>query len=1090
MEVRVLGELEVVGPGGVAIDVAGSRLRRLVTRLAVDAGHVVTSAALVDAVWGDERPADPVGALQTLVSRLRRALGNPTVVQQSHQGYRLTVASDAVDAERFRRLARRGRDLLAAGDAAMARSTLAEALDLWRGPALADADDGEYAVALTARLDEERLDALAARVDADLALGHAADVVAELEDRTRANPLREQLAGQLMRALAATGRPAEALAAYERLRSTLAETLGTDPSPTLRELHLALLREDVPGAQPPIGRRPGLRAGLTSFLGREAETERVVGVLTGSRLATVVGPGGAGKTRLATEVGRAWQAAHGGGASLVELAPVRDENGVLPAFLAALDLREAIVLERTREARRGTDDFSLLVATLSTGPYLLVVDNCEHLLDAAARLVEDLLASCPTLRVLATSREPLGVDGESLCVLPPLGLPPWEVGFDEAMSYASVQLFVERASAVRSGLVLDESTLAPVVEIVRRLDGLPLAIELAAARTRVLPVPEVAKRLSDRFRLLTGGRRTALPRHQTLRAVVEWSWDLLTADERLLAERLAVFPAGSTTESATAVCADERLDAADVPTLLGSLVDKSLLTVDESHGLRYRMLETIREFGIDRLAERRDVDEARLRHATFFADLVSLQSRRLYDAQQLDAARVLDVEHDNILSAVRYLGDSEDAARTMRMVLELSWYWSLVGAHAEAWTWLGYALAVPGEAAPGARELARVVMLMTRGMEDNTAFEEDMTLKAAALQQELELLPDPDYALPQAVVLRAMLAYFAGSPEVAEQKRLAGVEHPDPWVRAVMLMLGAAMAENFGHVEVTRANVDTAFKEFTALGDRWGLATVVAMRAQLQTYDGDLEGAIASYAEAEEYLRALGAHSDEAFMAMRLANLRLRLDDLDGARREIARFDELEDASGFPLILANAGRGWIAVREGDMDKVAAIRDTMTAQAESSRALGGAHGQALLGTMVALLDVELGDLDAASKSVTAGYTAALATKDMPILAGNGAATARLALAYDRCEVAAELLGAAARVRGIEDATDPTIAELFAVLPTRLGEEAFAAAYDRGWSLSQADAVKRLDPASLDVTEAEPLEADEVGGVEAPGQARRR
>ena len=608
MEVRVLGELEVVGPGGVAIDVAGSRLRRLVTRLAVDAGQVVTSAELVDAVWGEDPPADPVGALQTLVSRLRRALSNPAVVQQSHQGYRLTVASDAVDAERFRRLARQGRDLLASGDAATARSTLAEALDLWRGPALADADDAEYAVALAARLDEERLDALAARVDADLALGHAADVVAELEDRTRANPLREQLTGQLMRALAACGRPAEALAAYERLRGTLADTLGTDPSPALRELHVALLREDVPGA-PPIGRRPGLRAGLTSFLGREAETERVLGVLAGSRLATVVGPGGAGKTRLATEVGRAWQAAHGGGASLVELAPVRDESGVLPAFLAALDLREAVVLERTREARRGTDDLSLLVATLSAGPYLLVVDNCEHLLDAAARLVEELLASCPALRVLATSREPLGVDGESLCVLPPLGLPPWDVGLDEAMSYASVQLFVDRASAVRAGLALDEATLGPVVEIVRRLDGLPLAIELAAARTRVLPVSEVAKRLSDRFRLLTGGRRTALPRHQTLRAVVEWSWDLLTADERLLAERLAVFPAGSTTESATAVCADERLDPADVPTLLGSLVDKSLLTMDESHELRYRMLETIREFGIDRLAERREVDD-------------------------------------------------------------------------------------------------------------------------------------------------------------------------------------------------------------------------------------------------------------------------------------------------------------------------------------------------------------------------------------------------------------------------------------------------------------------------------------------------
>ena len=422
----------------------------------------------------------------------------------------------------------------------------------------------------------------------------------------------------------------------------------------------------------------------------------------------------------------------------------------------------------------------------------------------------------------------------------------------------------------------------------------------------------------------------------------------------------------------------------------------------------------------------------------------------------------------------------------MRMVLELSWYWSLVGSPAEAWTWLGYALAVPGEAAPGARELARVVMLMTRGMEDNTAFEDDMTRKAAALQKELELLPDPDYALPQAVVLRAMLAYFAGSPELAERKRLAAVDHPDPWVRAVMRMLGAAMAENFGDVEVTRANVDTAFEEFSVLGDRWGLATVVAMKAQLQTYDGDLEGAIASYAEAEEYLRALGAHSDEAFMAMRLANLRLRLNDLDGARREIARFDELEDASGFPLILANAGRGWIAVREGDMAAVTEVRDTMVAQSESSRTLGGAHGQALLATMVTLLGVELGELDAALKSATTGYSAAVATKDMPILAGNGTATARLALAYDRCEDAAELLGAAARVRGVEDPTEPTIAELFATLPGRLGEEAFAAAYNRGWLLAKEDAATRLDPASLDVTWAEPLDGDQGGAA----QARRR
>jgi hypothetical protein len=258
------------------------------------------------------------------------------------------------------------------------------------------------------------------------------------------------------------------------------------------------------------------------------------------------------------------------------------------------------------------------------------------------------------------------------------------------------------------------------------------------------------------------------------------------------------------------------------------------------------------------------------------------------------------------------------------------------------------------------------------------------------------------------------------------------------------------------------------------------------MKAQLQTYDGDLEGAIASYAEAEEYLRALGAHSDEAFMAMRLANLRLRLDDLDGARREIARFSELDDPGGFGQILANAGRGMMAVREGDLTTVAEVRDTMLGHAESSRILGGAHGLALLGTVVALLDVELGDLDAALKAASSGYAAALQTKDMPILAGLGVATARLAMAHDRCEDAAERLGASARVRGIEDPTDPTIAELRSTLPARLGDLAFAAAYERGWSLTKQDAATRLDPASLEVTESEPPATGHVARV----QARRR
>ena len=1075
MEVHVLGELEVMGPDGGLLEVSGARLRRLVTRLAVDADRVVGGAELVDAVWGDRPPADPVGALQTLVSRLRRVLGRPSLVQQAHHGYRLVLAPADVDIERFRRLVRDGRSALAAGDAATARSALDAGLSLWRGAALTDAEDADYAVALTARLEEERLDALGTRIDADLQLGHAAQVVAELQDLARAHPLREQLAGQLMRALAAAGRGAEALAAYEQLRTTLADTLGSDPSPGLRDLHLRLLRQEEPPASgrpdPEPARRTTLRPGLTSFLGRAVEQGRVVDLLAAGRLVTVVGPGGAGKTRMATEVGRAWPSAHGGGAALVELAPVRDESGVVPAFLAALGLRETHVLGTAREARRATDDVTLLIDAVAAGPYLLVVDNCEHLLDAGARLVEELLASCPQLRVLATSREPLGVDGESLCVLPPLGLPPWGVALADAPSYASVQLFVERASAVRSGPVLDRTTLASVVEIVRRLDGLPLAIELAAARTRVLPVTEIAARLSDRFRLLTGGRRTALPRHQTLRAVVEWSWELLTPDERLLAERLAVFPAGSTTASASAVCADGRLAADEMTTLLGSLVDKSLLTVDESGGLRYRMLETIREFGVDRLAERGEVEQARLRHASYFADLVSRETGRLYGLDQVEASRFLEAERDNVVAAIRYLGDSGDAERTLRMVLELSWWWSLLGAPTESRTWLSFAVDIEGDVPPGARELAQAMLLMARGMdEDDSLLQDGLTAEAGAASDRLEQLELPEYARREAVVSQAMLAFFGRRPDRSKRLLDSGLRNPDPWVRAAMRMLRAALAENDGDVAGVRRDVDAAYEEFSRVGDRWGLASVLSLRARLQAFDGDVEGAIASLEQSADRLGEIGARSDRAFTLMRTAALRLRLGDIEGARRDLDRFDSDVDGEGFGHIMGLTFTGVLAALEHDEAELHEARQRLLTTLESGGSgPGRGHGRALVLTALVQLDIDVGDLAAALEHAPRAYRSALGTDDMPVVAGAGCAIALVAVELGRHALAAELLGAAARVRGADDPTELVVARVREAARQELGASAYTAAYERGWSLPKPEAVARLDPADW----AEPL-----------------
>lgn len=1076
MQVGILGPLEVIGADG-PVTVAGSRLRQLLVRLAADAGRAVSVRDLMDAVWSDDPPADATNALQTLVSRLRRALGDPGLVRQSVGGYRLAIEVDDLDAHRFRTLAAQGRAMVGAGDPQAARAVLAAALVLWRGAALADAQDAGYAgwaAPVAAGLEELRLDTIALRIEADLAAGASTGLVGELEALCHTHPLREDLTGLQMRVLAAAGRPAEALAAYERLRSMLSDTLGTDPSPALRQTHLELLRAEAP-APVPGRRRTTLRSGLTTFLGREAEQARILALLGTNRLTTVVGPGGAGKTRLASEVGAAWQDRAPDGVWLVELAPVTDPEGVVQAFLGALDLRETHLLDRTRDRLPVRDDLELLVGFLATSRSLLVVDNCEHLIEATAQLIDTLLGSSSALRVLATSREPLGIDGEGLCILPPLGMPPADADVSEAGRYAAVQLFVDRASSVRSDVGLDERSVADIVEIVRRLDGLPLAIELAAARTRILPVAEVRARLSDRFRLLTGGSRTAMPRHQTLRAVVDWSWELLSPPERLLAERLAVFPAGATPRSAAAVCSDRDLDGApqlldadDVRQLLDALVDKSLLSVrsePREGGVRYRMLETIREFGIERLAERGEVAQARRRHATWFGELVVELAPMLRSAAQLDAAATLEAERDNILGALRYLVDSGDGKGALAMTLELSWYWSLLGNHAEATMWLEAALATPGEVDPASRTLAQATLLLNRMMGvDVDATDHESTLAAIReISQDLEGLIGTHDLPPHMQMLRAGMAVFTGNDELAAKVIVDGLADPDPWVRAAIRMFRANIAENDGDIDRMRDDVELSYAEFEALGDRWGTASALSVRAQLQTLDSDLEGAIASYDRAARHMAELGAHSDEAQMGMRRSGLRVRLGDFDGAERDIAglSFDEM---GGFGEAFAGATRGVIAVGRGDRDIADAFRPHLRRTLEGAR---GAvplrdHARAMVLSVLALLDLAVDDVDHAALVLAEAHEVTIATHDMPIIASYALVVAALAQARGESGSAARMLGVAARLRGAEDPTDIVVRRLRSELPAALGADVFTAAYERGRALSREDALALLEP----------------------------
>ena len=502
MEIRLLGDLEVVADG-VAGTLPGSGERAVLALLAMQAGRTVSADRLVDELWGERLPANPANALQTRVSKLRRQLGalgaDGAAVVTAAPGYRLELDRDRVDALRFERLVAEAR---AAGDA----DRYAEALALWRGPALADL--GDWAEAEAARLEDLRLTALQERIELDLLAGRHLDVVPELEALVAANPLRERLSAQLMLALYRSGRQADALAVYRRLREELDTRLGLDPSPELRELEAAILRQDpslgAPPAEPARRKELGnLPARVDTLVGRDADVGEVAALAGTARLVTVTGPGGAGKTTLALEAARRLADGFDDGAWFIDLSGASADDDVAAVVAGTLGLspgdsagsRAAFLAGQLRDDRR-----------------LLVLDNCEHVVDAAAALADRLLAGCPRVRVLATSREALAVAGEVQYALAPLSLPD------------AVELFTRRARAVAR----DFQAPAPeVAEVCARLDGMPLAIELAAARVRTLSVAEITARLSDRFKLLVGRSRTAAARHQTLRATVDWSYQLL-----------------------------------------------------------------------------------------------------------------------------------------------------------------------------------------------------------------------------------------------------------------------------------------------------------------------------------------------------------------------------------------------------------------------------------------------------------------------------------------------------------------------------------------------------------------------------------
>jgi predicted ATPase/DNA-binding SARP family transcriptional activator len=677
LEFRLLGPLEVLD-GNASVALGGPRQRALLTLLLLNANEVVSRERLIDGLWGEEPPAAAANSLQVAVHGLRKVLG-PERVETRGPGYAVRVSPGELDLERFERLAERARRE-APPSAAV---TLREALALWRGEPLADLSAARAALR---RLEEARITALEQRIDADLALGRHAELAAELEGLIAEHPFRERLRAQLMLALYRSGRQADALVAYQDTREALVEHLGIEPGEELRGLERAILRQDASLAAPAPAPRSNLPAPATSLVGRALERAAVTALLRRDdvRLLTLTGPGGTGKTRLALEAAGELGSELPDGALFVDLAPL-DDPALVPSTVArALDIGEGEIATVER-----------LKQTLRPRTMLLVLDNFERV-DEAAPLVSELLAAVPELKVLVTSRVVLRLSGEHEYPVPPLRVPESALvrDLDALARNESVALFVARARAVKHDFVLSRENAEAVAAICVGLDGLPLALELAAARVTLHRPAELRERLEQRLEVLTGGPRDVPARHQTLRATIDWSYELLTSDERELFARLAVFAGGCTLDAVEPVC------EAPLETL-EALLAKSLLQGEHVGGgePRFRMLETVREYALERFEASGDAERVRERHAAYFADLAEIAGAALWGPvqgpQRVPWLDRLEAEHDNLRVALSW-SEQHDSERALRIAGALIDFWADRSYIREGLAWLERSLAQPG----------------------------------------------------------------------------------------------------------------------------------------------------------------------------------------------------------------------------------------------------------------------------------------------------------------------------------------------------------------------------------------------------------